>query len=232
MTTPQIERLIAEAISNRPKVTNAPMNLYIHNETIMCGARSVMPKNAAFLTHISPTQLVNGFTSKEWEFIVKKTWEITEDKDFQKTKSQQATSKQNGHKGRTQTNLVNLRNRRREERLHYRRPMWFTQDSKETLARGVMLDVSSGGLAFTCYSNQDQFSNGQKIITGFEVPRFGANNLSMENFDRTGEIRRVDKSNNALHHIAVEFSYSLPFKPGEQSATEHTVSKIPQKTKV
>ena len=61
MDTYQIEQLISQAIANRPLATSAPLNLYILNSKLICGARIVMPKNARFIAHISPETIVHGF---------------------------------------------------------------------------------------------------------------------------------------------------------------------------
>ena len=70
MDAHEIELLISEAIKARPTVTTAPMNLYVHKNRIICGARLLMPKDAAFIAHLSPHHLQNGIDSKDWKKIV------------------------------------------------------------------------------------------------------------------------------------------------------------------
>ncbi len=44
--------------------------------------------------------------------------------------------------------------RRREARLQYSWPVWFAEDFDDILTQGQMVDVSSGGAAFTCYADK------------------------------------------------------------------------------
>jgi len=44
--------------------------------------------------------------------------------------------------------------RRREQRLRYQWPVWFAEDFTKTVSQGLMVDVSSGGMAFTCNADQ------------------------------------------------------------------------------
>jgi hypothetical protein len=80
MDVPEIERLLSEAIASRPKATNAPLNLYVYNGKIICGARTVMPKNARFITHIGAETIAAGFSENEWKLVVEKTLWILKDK--------------------------------------------------------------------------------------------------------------------------------------------------------
>ena len=43
--------------------------------------------------------------------------------------------------------------RRTEQRLRYYWPIWFAENFDDTLSQGQMVDVSSRGAAFTCYSH-------------------------------------------------------------------------------
>ncbi len=76
MNSPEIERLITEAINNRPKVTTAPLNLYIYNSKLVCGARIVMPKDARFVVYVPSNCLEQGFNDKEWKLIVQKVNQV------------------------------------------------------------------------------------------------------------------------------------------------------------
>ena len=108
--------------------------------------------------------------------------------------------------------------RRREKRLRYHWPVWFAEDFDETLIQGQMVDVSSGGAAFTCRADENCPHTGQQVTARFSVPRFGPDeSFDMANFTRIGHICRVDKVNNFLHRAAIQFAEPLPFKPGEQA---------------
>ena len=107
--------------------------------------------------------------------------------------------------------------RRREQRLRYHWPVWFAEDFNEVLSQGQMVDISSGGAAFTCYSDTDCPESGQSVTARFSVPCFGADeSFEIVNFTRSGRICRVEDVNPFLRRIAVQFAESLPFKPGEQ----------------
>ena len=208
MTLPEIERLITSAINNRPTVTNAPVNLYIHNSRVVCGARVVMPEDAVFISHISPDKLENGFDNSEWKVIVEKTQQVLGDTTAGDGNSE-AGARDNFH------------DRRREQRLALRRSIWFGRDKKQTLTQGQMIDIASGGMAFTCYADDAPSLEEQHITTRFSAPCFGPDDsVRMQKFTRTGRLCRVDDVNSFLKRVAVQFAQPLPFKPAEQSLKE------------
>ena len=212
MNVPEIERSITEAITNRPMVTTAPLNLYLYDSKIICGARIVMPKDAKFVAHVPPNCIEKGFTDKEWKLIVQKINLLT-------NKRHNLDNKPKDLSHQTQLKRINFNERRREQRLHYRRPMWYFQSLNKTRHKGQIVDVSSNGLGFTCnMSGQNLLAAKQKITTRIDVPLFADDGtFDMVRFDRTGQIRRVEKLNNSVHRIALEFTQPLPFKPAEQA---------------
>ncbi len=110
--------------------------------------------------------------------------------------------------------------RRREQRLRYHWPVWFAEDFNEVLSQGQMVDISSGGAAFTCYADGNYPAAGQQITARFSVPCFGAGeSFDIANFTRNGRICRVENMNRFLLRIAMQFAEPLPFKPGEQKNT-------------
>lgn len=225
MDLPQIEYLIAEAIKNRPRVTIAAMNLYIHNGRLVCGARIVMPEDAIFITHVTPYQLEDGFSDKEWKLIAEKTKNIVGTARLvDKTAGQAVRVTSGGIQSRTEMGQRSFRERRREQRLRYRHPIWFARDYDDTFSKGQMVDVSSGGIAFTCHSDGDCPLPGQRITTRFKVPRFKVDDsFETMSFSRPGRICRVEKMNGFLERVAVQFAQPLPFKPGEQGIGETNV---------
>jgi hypothetical protein len=111
--------------------------------------------------------------------------------------------------------------RRTEQRLRYYWPVWFAEDINETLSQGQMVDISSRGAAFTCYTNDGCPYPGQNITTRFSVPHYGPDDsFDMENFTRSAQVCRVENVNNFLRRIAVQFAEPLPFKPGEQGTVD------------
>lgn len=108
-------------------------------------------------------------------------------------------------------------NERREKRLRYQWTVLFTAGSNKTVSEGLMVDVSSGGLAFRCPVGESCPQVGQKVITHFSIP---ADKLydpsSMNSFTREGRALRVDELNPFLRHVAIEFDEPLPLKPAAQ----------------
>ena len=103
--------------------------------------------------------------------------------------------------------------RRGEARLQYSWPVWFAEDFDDILTQGQMVDVSSGGAAFTCYADRCP-SDGEHITTRFSVPQFeDAESYDLANFIRDGQICRIDELGPYIRRVAVQFSDPLPFKP-------------------
>ena len=211
MNSPEIERLITEAINNRPKVTTAPMNLYIYNSKVVCGARIVMPKDAKFVAYVPTNCLEKGFNDKEWKLIVQKVNQVTNSQHPDDNKPKEMSDIK-------QFKQTKFNERRREQRLYYRRPMWYSQSFNKTLYKGQMVDVSSSGLGFTCcMTKENPLVTQQQITTRLDVPRFDTDgSYDMVRFDRVGRICRVEKVDSSIHRIALQFAQSLPFKPAEQ----------------
>ena len=211
MNIPEIERSITEAIYNRPKVTTAPLNLYLYDSKLICGGRIVMPKDAKFVAHVPTNCLEKGFNEKEWKLIVQKINLLTNNQYDENNKPKEIKDKK-------QLKHTIFSERRREQRLYYRRPMWYFQTLNKARHKGQMVDISSNGMGFTCsMSDQNLLAAKQKITTRLDVPLFGKDgSYDMIRFDRTGQIRRVEKLNNSTHRIALEFTQPLPFKPAEQ----------------
>ena len=113
------------------------------------------------------------------------------------------------------------RERRKERRLRYHWPIWFAEDFDETLSQGQMVDVSSVGASFTCCAGVDCPSLGQWVTSRFSVPRFCSDeSFDLASFTRTGSVCRVDEVSKFLRRVAIQFAEPLPFRPGEQVASE------------
>jgi hypothetical protein len=123
--------------------------------------------------------------------------------------------------------MQTITERRREQRLRYRWPVWFAEDFKGVLTQGQMVDVNSTGAAFTCNTAENYIFPGQKITTRFSIPRFcDEESFDMASFVRTGSIKRVEEVNPFTRRIAVEFAEPLPFRPGEQCSREEVAHKM------
>ncbi|MCJ7728819.1 MAG: PilZ domain-containing protein [Sedimentisphaerales bacterium] len=217
MTSPEIENLVAEAIDNRPKVTKAAMNLYIHNGKLICGARTVMPRDAAFVAHVPPDRLENGFSEKEWKLIVEKIENVLAKVESTTVAGLPAAATAPQSQAEVKTGQEKFTERRREQRLRYYYPIWFSEDFDKEPLQGQMVDVCSRGMAFTCDSVEPYMCPGQRLTTRFNVPRFDLGRFSeIKSFERTGCVCRVDDSNGISRRVAMQFAEPLPFKPGEQ----------------
>ena len=114
--------------------------------------------------------------------------------------------------------------RRREQRLRYHWPVWFAEDFNEILSQGQMVDVSSGGAAFTCHADENCPYPGQELTTRFSVPYFGDDDaFDLASFTRSGRICRVEEVNQFLRRVAIQFAEPLPFKPGEQAQKDSDI---------
>lgn len=119
--------------------------------------------------------------------------------------------------------------RRREQRLRYHWPVWFAEDFNETLSQGQMVDVCSGGAAFTCHADESCPYPGQRVTARFSVPCFGPeDSFDIANFTRIGSVCRVDNVNSFLRRVAIQFAEPLPFKPGEQADSKSDAQQRPK----
>jgi hypothetical protein len=115
--------------------------------------------------------------------------------------------------------------RRREERLDYRWPVWFSEDFTQTMSQGLMIDVSSGGLAFHCDQESQCPRSGQHLTVRFSIPRFeGHDPTATVSVTRTGEVRRVEEAECGLHRIALQFDQPLSVRPAELSSINASYS--------
>ena len=123
--------------------------------------------------------------------------------------------------------MNDIAEKRAEKRLHYNWPIWFAEDYNDSLTQGQMVDISSGGAAFTCYADGCPKA-GDHITARFSVPRYGTDDaFDLENFMRSGKIQRVDELSPFVRRVAVQFGEPLPFKPGEIEDTEALAVNVP-----
>jgi hypothetical protein len=216
MNVHEIECLISEAISNRPKATTAPLNLYIYKGKLICGARIIMPREAVFVAYVTPDRLQNGFNDKQWKLIVEKAARLfVEERPIAGADKKQAGTGQSNSRRRQQQ--PKFKERRKEQRLRYHRHVWFGESISEKPFKGRMLDVSSGGMAFLCRRDEENPAAEEQIAVRFAAPRLRADgSLDDVSFDRISRVCRVEKEDSRLNRIAVQFSKALPFKPAEQ----------------
>ncbi len=198
----QIERLISEAIANRPLATSAPLNLYVYNGKVVCGARVVMPKNASFISHITPQTIQQGFNEGDWKAVIEKTLWILRDRPAP------AAGDSGG----------DFRERRSQQRLKLKGNIWINQEGSDKTLQGQLVDISSIGMAFVCHNKKGIPDYGQQITARFTVPFFTPQgDVQNRRFIRTAKVCRISSANSYLKRIAVQFAEPLPFKPAEQN---------------
>jgi hypothetical protein len=118
--------------------------------------------------------------------------------------------------------------RRIEQRLRYQWPIWFAEDFAKTVSQGLMVDVSSGGMAFTCNADESCPQPGQRLITRFSIPRLETDDFSdMTSFTRTSRVCRIEKVNRSLYRVAIQFDEPLSLKPCEQASIDLMRSQTP-----
>jgi len=108
---------------------------------------------------------------------------------------------------------------RYEQRLTYRWPMWFGQDTTQAVYPALMVDVSSGGMAFTCKTGLCPLQVGQAITVRFSLPRFDADEPSATvGLTRAGLIRWIAPAEAGSYKVGLQFDAPLSLKPAEQAA--------------
>ncbi len=107
--------------------------------------------------------------------------------------------------------------RRKEQRLSCQEQIRFVNDFEITPSQGLMVDISSGGAAFTCRAKQNRPRVGQGVTVRLSFPLA---NAETADFIRRAHICRVDNIDNAVHRIAVQFARALPYKPADKCDTQ------------
>jgi len=106
----------------------------------------------------------------------------------------------------------------REQRLTYRWPVWFGEDETQMVRSGLMVNVSSGGMAFTCQAEPGQLQVGQQLTIRLTLPRFDEQDPGATvGVTRTGQVRWVIAVGGG-YKIGFQFDAPLSIKPAEQAA--------------
>ena len=101
--------------------------------------------------------------------------------------------------------MQKIKERRREQRLHIEIPVQFAEPAKKKFSNGLMVDLSSMGLAFICDADEKCPSTNQQLTLKFSIPRYGTSSSDMQQITRTGSVLRIDDLNDNRHRIAVRF---------------------------
>jgi hypothetical protein len=117
--------------------------------------------------------------------------------------------------------VENSSERRKEKRLRYHWPVWFAEDFDGVIFHGQMIDVSSDAACFTYQADEDCPYLGQELTTRFSIPCYDKDGgFDLANFARSAKVFRIDESSHYIRRIAVQFSESLPFRPGHQGQND------------
>lgn len=114
-----------------------------------------------------------------------------------------------------------IQDKRREERLPYEWPVWFAEDFTQAVSQGLMVDIASGGIAFTCENDENCPHQGQRLVTRFSIPRVdGDEGSGVTSITRGGKVCRVDYVSSAVCRVAIEFDEPLSVHPYELAGAE------------
>jgi c-di-GMP-binding flagellar brake protein YcgR len=101
--------------------------------------------------------------------------------------------------------MQKIKERRKEKRLHYELPVRFTEATDGTFLQGLMVDISSIGMAFICEAYVNCPSVNQNLTMQFSIPRLGTSSPDMQQIARTGRVLRIDDLNDGRHRVAIQF---------------------------
>ena len=114
--------------------------------------------------------------------------------------------------------MEKLQNKRAEDRLCYRWPVLLAKDFTEAVSEGVMINVSSGGIAFLCKNDENCPQEGQDLALRFSIPRSEEDDPSaIMSFTRTGRVLRIDVQSHSLRQVAIQFDEPLSLKPYQEA---------------
>ena len=107
---------------------------------------------------------------------------------------------------------------RYERRFTYRWPLWFGEDATQMVHSGLMVNVSSGGMAFTCKAEHGLLQAGHQLAVRFSLPRFDEQDpAATVGVTRTGQVRWVTAVGGG-YKVGFQFDTALSIKPAEQAA--------------
>ena len=111
--------------------------------------------------------------------------------------------------------------RRRESRLTYLWPVWFSEDFSQRMSQGLMVDISRGGMAFTYSLEEDDLEEGQSLSVSLSIPCLDDEDpASTVTITQAGHVRRIETLTDGQGHAAVQFDTPLRLGPTEQTALE------------
>ncbi len=112
--------------------------------------------------------------------------------------------------------------RRREGRLTYLWPVWFSEDFCQRMSQGLMVDISSAGMAFAYSLDEGDLQEGQSLSISLCIPRLDDEDpTSTVTITQTGHVRRIETLADGRGCAAIQFN--TPLQPG---SPEHAALEI------
>jgi PilZ domain-containing protein len=106
--------------------------------------------------------------------------------------------------------------RRQEKRLGYRWPVRFSEDFAESMSQGLMVDISSAGIAFDCPPDGMRPAENQHLTVRFSIPRFeGDDPTATVSITRIGNVCRIQEGESGTCRVAIQFDTPLALRPAE-----------------
>jgi len=107
-----------------------------------------------------------------------------------------------------------------EQRLPYRWPIWFGEDTTQAVYPALMEDVSSGGIAFAYNASDCRLHEGQQLMVRFSIPRFDQQDsgAAVVGVTRTGRVRWTALGAGGTCRAGLQFDTPLSLKPAEEAA--------------
>jgi hypothetical protein len=97
----------------------------------------------------------------------------------------------------------------------------YSEDFTQRVDQGLMVDISSGGIAFDCSTEKYVPQPGQTLTVKFSLPRFDAMDPeAVVSITRTGRVCRIDNVSSLVCRIAIQFDKPLTLKPYELANIE------------
>jgi hypothetical protein len=107
--------------------------------------------------------------------------------------------------------------RRREPRLRYFWPIWYSSDGSLDIQQGRMVDLSSGGVSFVAAEGTYP-DEGEQIWLRSSYPLVEDGGFGMASFTTIGRVLRKETVGPLQRRVAVQFDVPLEHSPAEAGA--------------
>jgi hypothetical protein len=97
----------------------------------------------------------------------------------------------------------------------------FSEDFTQRVDQGLMVDISSGGIAFDCSTDKFVPQPGQTLTVKFSLPRFDEKDTeAVVSITRSGRVCRIENIGASVCRVAIQFDKPLTLKPCELANIE------------